>query len=310
MVRTRALEDELKSLSTEKPNTETTSLSKLSTTKILEKINDEDAKIAAKVREEIPKIAVAVDCIVSSLRNQGRLFYAGAGTSGRLAVIDAAELLPTFGVGGEAVRAIIAGGKKAMFRPVEGIEDDEIQGRTDLQKSGFSKRDVLLGISASGRTPFVVSALEYAKNLGAKTIALTSNTGSRISKVADIVICPKTGPEVIAGSTRMKAGTAQKLVLNMISTTTMVRLGKVHGNMMVSLKPVSAKLVERQIRMVMQVTELSRRKATEILKETKGDAKIAILIAKSGRSYEDAEKTLKESGGSLDKAISSKKPDL
>ncbi len=169
---------------------------------------------------------------------------------------------------------------------------------------------MLLGISASGRTPFVIGALEYAKGLGAKTIALTSNPGSRISNVADIVICPKTGPEVIVGSTRMKAGTAQKLVLNMISTTTMVRLGKVHGNMMVSLKPVSAKLVERQIRIVTQSTKLPRGEAIEILRKAMGDAKVAILMAKSGRSYEEAEKLLKESGDSLDDAINSKKDAL
>jgi len=310
MARNFILRDELDRLPTESYNSQTSSLSKLSTTKILEKINAEDVKVPKKVGEEIPHIAKAVDCVVKSLRNHGKLFYVGAGTSGRLAVIDAAELLPTFGVGTETVRAIIAGGRKAMFRPVEGSEDEEAQGRIDLQKSGLSKVDAVIGISASGRTPFVSGALEYAKDLGAKTIALTSNPGSRITKIADIVICPKTGAEVIAGSTRMKGGTAQKLVLNMISTTTMVRLGKVHGNLMVNLKPVSAKLIERQMRMVMQATGLSRKSAKEILDKAKGNAKVAILMAKSGLSLSEAEKLLKESSDSLDIALNSGKENL
>jgi N-acetylmuramic acid 6-phosphate etherase len=244
-----------------------------------------------------------VDRIVQAIQNHGRLFYIGAGTSGRLAVIDAAELFPTFGVGSETVRAIIAGGRRAMFRPVEGIEDNEVQAKFDLQRSGFSRRDVLLGISASGRTPYVVAALEYAEGLGAGTIALTSNPDSRITKTAGIVICPKTGAEVIAGSTRMKAGTAQKLVLNMISTTAMIRLGKIHGNLMVSLKPVSAKLAERQVRILMQATSLSRKESKNILAKARGNVKIAILMAKAPLDFSSAKKLLEKSGGSLEMAL-------
>jgi N-acetylmuramic acid 6-phosphate etherase len=274
---------------------------------ILEKINAEDQKVAIAVGREIPSIARAVDSIVRSLQNQGRLYYLGAGTSGRLAIIDAAELLPTFGVGTEYVRAIIAGGRKAMFRPVEGIEDLEVEGEKCLQRSGFSKADILIGISASGRTPFVAGALAYSRGLGATTIALTSNPSSRITKIADIAICPRTGPEVITGSTRMKAGTAQKLVLNMISTSVMVKLGKVHGNLMVSLKPVSRKLKERQKRIIMQATGLSHEASERILTEAKRNVKIAIVMGKSKLDYREAEKLLKKSGDSLDRAITTKR---
>jgi N-acetylmuramic acid 6-phosphate etherase len=308
LVRTLRLEDELSDLSTEGINQKTRSLGSLSTEDILKKINDEDSKVPQIIRKEIPEIAKAVDAIVHSLQNQGRLFYVGAGTSGRLAVIDAAELLPTFGAGTETVKAIIAGGRKAVFHSVEGAEDDEAQAKIDLERSRVSKDDVLLGISASGRTPFVVGALVYARKLGARTIALTSNQGSRITKIADIAICPETGPEVIAGSTRMKAGTTQKLVLNMISTTAMVRLGRVHGNLMVSLKPVSAKLVDRQLRILMQATGLPREPARHALQEARGNVKIAILMIESGASYLDAERCLKNSESSLDKALATTKP--
>jgi len=303
MVRS-TIEEELQSLSTENPNLGTESLSRLSTKNILRKINTEDLKVPIAVKREIPKIAMAVDAIVETIRNHGRLFYVGAGTSGRLAVIDAAELLPTFGVGTRYVRAVIAGGRRAMFRPVEGIEDLEVEGKRELERSGFSKKDVVVGISASGRTPFVLGALMFARELGAKTIALTSNQGSQVTKIADITICPKTGPEVVVGSTRMKAGTAQKLVLNMISTSVMVKLGKVHGNLMVSLKPLSKKLVERQKRIVMQSTGVSYDTAEKILDEAKGSVKIAIIMSKVGLDYKRAVKLLESSGDSLDKAIS------
>jgi len=299
-----SINDELDHLSTEMSNLETGSLNELTTKGILEKINDEDVKVPLAVKKQIPNIAKAVDIIVLAFQNRGRLFYLGAGTSGRLAVIDAAELFPTFGVGKESVRAIIAGGKKAMFRTVEGAEDDPQQGRKDLERASFSKSDVLIGISASGRTPFVVGALRYAHGLGAKTVALTSNPGSPVTKVAQVAICPETGPEVVTGSTRMKAGTAQKLVLNMISTATMVKLGKVHQNLMVSLKPFSQKLGERQKRIVMQATGLSRDASEKILVKAKGSVKIAIVMVKSDLDYHRAEKLLKNANDSIDVAVS------
>lgn len=281
-------------------------LSELGTTEILEKINDEDAKVPPAVRKEIPTITAVVNCLVDRIKNGGRLVYAGAGTSGRLAVIDAAELLPTYGVGKETVRALIAGGRKAMFYPVEGIEDKSNQGRKDLKSIGFSNKDVILGISASGRTPYVLGALQFAKDLKATTVALTANPDSPITKIVHYAICARTGPEAVAGSTRMKAGTAQKLVLNMISTATMIKLGKVHGNLMVNLKPVSAKLADRQVRIVMEESYASRARAEELLSKAKGDVKVAIIMGKSKIfDYERATAILESEGGSLAKAINS-----
>ncbi len=279
-------------------------LSKLPVETIVDLINLEDQKVARAVRREIPQIVRAVNAVINSLKKGGRLLYVGAGTSGRLGVMDAAELLPTFGVGSEMVQAIIAGGRKAMFRPAEGAEDDVKAGARILQQRMLSKKDVVLGISASGRTPFVIGALDYARNkIGSKTIALTVNPKSPIWKAADITICPVTGPEVLAGSTRMKAGTAQKMVLNMLSTATMTKLGRVYGNLMVDLKPFSRKLVERTKRMVIAETGLSYNEAERLLKKTKMNTKLALLISKTSLSESEGRKLLLRSHGSLDKAI-------
>ena len=231
------------------------------------------------------------------------MIYVGAGTSGRLGVIDAAELLPTFGVGPETVRAIIAGGKSAMFRPVEGAEDNTESSRIELSKMKLRSSDVVLGISASGRTPFVINALKYAKTCKATTVAITANPNSLVYHYSDFVICPRTGAEVIAGSTRMKAGTAQKLVLNMISTVTMVKLGRVHGNLMVGLKPTSRKLRDRATRIVSVETGLKPEAANRKLKEAKMDVGVAILMAVGNLNYRAARELIATTHGSLEKAI-------
>jgi N-acetylmuramic acid 6-phosphate etherase len=298
------IRNELERLLSEKRNLDTRDLSKLSVATIVRMINREDEKVAKAVRKEIPKIVRAVNSIISALKRDGRLFYIGAGTSGRLAVIDAAELLPTFGVGGDIVQAIIAGGPRAMFRPVEGAEDDARAGAKALRQRNFCKRDVVVGISASGRTPFVVGALEYARErVGSKSIALTVNPDSPIWKKADITICPNTGPEILTGSTRMKAGTAQKMVLNILSTASMTKLGKVYGNLMVDLRPFSKKLVERARRIVVAETGLGYYEAQKLLGETRMNVKLAILIAKSGQSLNEGQKLLAKSHGSLDRAL-------
>ena len=277
-MKTGRVKEELARLGTEKSNLKTRSLSGLSTEKILRAINDEDSKVPAAVRKEIPRIRKAVDVIVKQIScDHGRLVYLGAGTSGRLGVIDGAELLPTFGAGAETVRALIAGGKRAMFRPVEGAEDSGKAAVDDLLRIHFSSRDVLLGISASGRTPYVLQGLKYAKGLGAHTISLTVNRNSLMKPYSQITICPDTGPEALTGSTRMKAGTAQKLVLNMISTAVMIKLGRVHGNLMTNLRPLSQKLKERQKRILMELTGLSYGEAERKLVEAGSDLRLAIM---------------------------------
>jgi N-acetylmuramic acid 6-phosphate etherase len=306
---------ELDLLETEKRNSRTKLLSLLSTIEILRLINSEDRKIASAVGKEIPNITRAVDSIVRQINSGGKLYYVGAGTSGRLGVLDAAELLPTFGAGRNLVRAIIAGGRNAMFSPIEGAEDSKEEAVRVLRNEGLHASDVLLGISASGRTPFVVGALEYARNqIKAHTIALTVNPNSPITTVARISICPLTGPEVLTGSTRMKAGTAQKLVLNMISTAVMVKLGRTHGNLMVKIKPYSEKLVERMKRIIVSETGLNQSEAGKKLIEAGMDVKAAIVIAKTGIDCPAAKKFLARSNGSIDEAVglvtAKRKPEL
>ena len=292
-------------IETEQRNPKTLSLSALPTEGILRIINCEDRKVAEAVRREIPRIAQAIHHIVKSLRLGGRLIYVGAGTSGRLGIIDVAELIPTFGAGPELVQAIIAGGRQAVFKPVEGAEDSERAAIVELRKIGLSRRDVVLGISASGRTPFVLGALKYARKLKAKAIAVTVNPASSIYQYAEIVICPKTGREVLAGSTRMKAGTAQKLVLNMISTVSMLRLGRVHGNLMIGLRPASAKLIERAKRIVAIETGLTYYEAAKTLQNAKMNVGVAILMAKMNLDYRTAHRLMNKAHGSLEKALNS-----
>ncbi len=290
-------------ISTEQSNPRTRRLSSLSINSVLKIINDEDKRVPDAVRREIPVIAKVILQIVNYLEEGGRLIYVGAGTSGRLGVMDAAELIPTFGAGPETVRAIIAGGNRAVLRPVEGAEDNPRSAVDQLKKVGLCSRDVVFGISASGNTPFVTAALRFAKARKAEAVALTSNPHSAVYRYAHFVICPRTGSEVLSGSTRMKAGTAQKLVLNMVSTVTMLRLGRVHGNLMVGLRPTSRKLIERATRIVAAETGLKSDAAFRKLKEARLDVAVAILMAREDLDYQAARDLIKTARGSLEKAL-------
>lgn len=254
---------------TEQDNPRSENLSSLSAFEIVELMNNEDATVATAVKSVLGEIAKAVDGIVERLRNGGRLFYIGTGTSGRLGVLDASECPPTFGVSPELVQGVIAGGYEACYRAVEASEDDAEASRVDLEQRGFGARDVLVGIAASGRTPYTVGAVSYARLLGAFTVGLTSVPGSPITEAAELSIVPVVGPEVVTGSSRLKAGTAQKMVLNMLSTATMVQLGYVTGNRMSNLKAGNTKLRERAVRIVMAETGLDQQAATQVL-ETSG----------------------------------------
>jgi N-acetylmuramic acid 6-phosphate etherase len=261
---------------TEQENLRTANLSKLAVPEILRLMNEEDRLVAPAVGDLLVDIERAVDGIVGRLRQGGRLFYIGTGTSGRLGVLDAAECPPTFGVSPELVQAVIAGGYEACHRAVEASEDDAEAGGSDLRHRGFTKGDALVGIAASGRTPYTVGAISYARELGAFTVALTCVPASPITMVAEISIVPIVGPEVIAGSTRLKAGSAQKMVLNMLSTASLVRLGYVTGNRMTNLQPRNAKLLERAVRIIMAETGVSESVARDALKTSNGVVRKAI----------------------------------
>lgn len=288
---------------TEQENPNTSNLSSLPPREIIRLMNDEDALVAGAVGSVLDKVAEAVAGIVSRLQNGGRLFYIGTGTSGRLGVLDAAECPPTFGVSPELVQAIIAGGYEACYRAVEASEDDAAAGEQDVRARGFTKGDVLVGIAASGRTPYTVGAVSYARRLGALTIAITCAPGSAITKAAEVSIVPVVGPEVVAGSTRLKAGTAQKLVLNMLSTATMVKLGYVTGNRMTSVLPRNSKLRARAIRILMAETGVDEPSAFEKLESAQGNLPAALLMAKSGCSLAVAERALAAAGGVLSRAV-------
>ena len=293
---------ELSALTTEQRNPATREIDTLDTLSMLRIINREDQKVAAAVEDTLPEIAKAVDVIAGQLENGGRLFYLGAGTSGRLGVLDASECPPTYGTDPGLVLGLIAGGTSAMFRAKEGAEDDPSLAEKDLQAHDFSEKDVLVGIAASGRTPYVIGGLEYAKELGAHTIAVSCSEGSLIASLAEIAITPLTGPEVITGSTRMKAGTAQKLVLNMLSTGTMIRLGKVYGNLMVDVKATNAKLEERARRIVMDACGCTREESIALLKQADGHAKLAILMRLAGCNAERGRCLLEKHHGHLSRA--------
>lgn len=293
----------LERLITERRSEISINIDRMSIEEILKVINLEDKKVAFAVEKELPNIAKAAEFIIKSLSDGGKVFYIGAGTSGRLGVLDSAEWPPTFGTDPSLCQAIIAGGEKAVFRSVEGAEDDEKAGVEELMRRGLTCKDVVIGLSASGRSPFVVRALDKARRIGAKTIAVTCNPKSEVARVSDITIAPIVGPEVITGSTRMKAGTAEKMVLNMLSTASMVKLGRVHGNLMVSLKPVSGKLVDRAKRIIMIMAGLDYGKAGEVMEKAGGDVKAAILMAKKNISLEEALEMLARSDGSLRKAL-------
>ena len=290
---------------TEQENPRTAQISALPTAEVLRLINEEDARVAEAVAQVLPEIARAVEEIVVRLDQGGRLFYIGTGTSGRLGVLDASECPPTFGVSPDLVQAIIAGGYEACYRAVEASEDDAAAGVNDLEARGFTKQDALVGIAASGRTSYTVGAVEYARRLGAFTVALTSAPGSLITQAAEISIVPVVGPEVIAGSTRMKAGTAQKLVLNMISTGAMIRLGYVTGNRMTNMQTRNVKLRARAERILAAEAGLDEECAKETLDSADGNLPVALVMSQTGCSREEAESALRASRGVLARAIAS-----
>lgn len=293
----------LENLITEGVNINTINIDKSSTLEILTMINEEDKKVASAVEKEIPQIEKAIDKIEKALRNNGRLIYVGAGTSGRLGVLDAVECLPTYGVSEDTMQAIMAGGKDAMFRAKEGIEDNKEDCKKDLKAIDFCSKDVLVGIAASGRTPYVIGGIEYAKELGAITIAVTCNPNSDIAKITDVSIAAVTGPEVITGSTRMKAGSAQKMILNMLSTATMIKNGKVYRNLMVDVKASNLKLIERAKRIVILATDVSRDVAEKYLEDTNYDVKLAIFMIESGLDKISAKELLNRNDGYVSKAL-------
>ena len=289
----------LAQLPTESRNPLTEHIDQLPTLEMLRIINEEDAKVAQAVAAELPQIAKAVDEIARRLEDGGRLFYIGAGTSGRLGVLDASEIPPTFSVPSTLVQGIIAGGDSALRKSSEQSEDSAEQGAADLAAAGFSGQDALVGIAASGRTPYVIGALEHANPLGAVTIALTCVPNSPMSTIADITIAPITGPEVLTGSTRMKAGTATKLVLNMISTGVMIKTGAVYGNLMVNLAPTNAKLIDRARRIIIAATGVNEPIAAELLEKSNNSVKTAIVMQKLNLDRLTAEARLAAHHGNL-----------
>lgn len=294
---------EIQQLATEQRNPRSMNIDVASVEEILDIMNAEDHKVPIAVRGEIPYIAQAVEIIVESFRKGGRLFYVGAGTSGRLGILDASECPPTFGTPPEMVQGIIAGGKEAVFRSKEGAEDVEDHGARDLKEAGVTSADVVCGIAASRRTPYVIGAVKYARSIGGKTLYVTCNPRSEFNIDVDVAICPVVGPEVVMGSTRMKSGTAQKLVLNMLTTASMIRLGKVYENMMVDLQMTNKKLLERSRRTVMTVTGLSYGDAMELLKRADGHVKTALVMELADVNREEALRRLKKAQGFVRKAI-------
>ncbi|HLA12035.1 MAG TPA: N-acetylmuramic acid 6-phosphate etherase [Pyrinomonadaceae bacterium] len=287
---------------TEEENSRTSNLSELSVVEILRVMNEEDALVAVAVGRVLGAITKAVEGTVAHLKAGGRLFYIGTGTSGRLGVLDAAECPPTFGVSSELVQGVIAGGYDACHRAVEASEDDEAAGIADLKGRGFSSQDVLVGIAASGRTPYTVGAVQYARSLNALTVALTCVPDSPLTRVAEISVVPIVGPEVVTGSTRLKAGTAQKLVLNMLSTATLVKLGYVSGNRMSNLQPRNEKLRSRALRILRRETGLSEARA-EALLAAAGDLSVALVSAKAGRTVDESRQALAATRGVVNEAI-------
>jgi N-acetylmuramic acid 6-phosphate etherase len=293
----------LGNLLTEQANPTSASIGNLPIEKALRIINAEDRKVAKAVSREIPAIARAVEAIVQAFEHGGRLFYIGAGTSGRMGVLDAAECPPTFGVPADLVQGIIAGGESALSRATEASEDDAVSGASDLMDSGFRLPDILAGIAASGRTPYVLGAIAAARALGAVTIGISCAPESELARAAEIAITPVTGPEVIAGSTRMKAGTAQKLVLNMLTTGAFLRMGYVYSNLMVNVQPTNHKLVDRATRIVAHIADLDYERAKQALAAAGNSVRTAIVMAKTGLERDEAEQRLAAAGGNVTKAL-------
>ena len=296
-------EQPLANLLTEQINPASDGIDALPTARVLEIVNAEDHSVAGAVAREIPSIARAVDAIVAAIQRGGRLFYIGAGTSGRLGVLDAAECPPTFSADAELVQGIMAGGEQALAHATETTEDDPAIGARDLRERGFTARDVLVGIAASGRTPYVLGAIAEARRLGAVTAGISCTPDSELARAVHISITPLTGPEIVAGSTRMKAGTATKLVLNMLSTATFIRLGYVYGNLMVNVQPKNTKLLDRAKRIVAQAAGVTYDAAGDLLVDAGNKVATAIVMAKTGLNREAAERLLSAAHGSISKAL-------
>lgn len=294
---------ELDALLTEQVNPATVGIDTMATVAILNVINEEDQKVARAVAGEIPQIAAVVDKIAAAFRQGGRLIYIGAGTSGRLGVLDAAECVPTFGVEPGMVIGLIAGGERALCEAVEGAEDQSDEIVRQLQAIGLQAADVVVGLAASGRTPYVLAGLQYARQTGAFTAAISCTPASAVGKAADVAITPLVGPEAITGSTRMKAGTAQKMVLNMLSTAAMIRMGKVYGNLMVDVRPTNYKLVERAKRIVAAAAGVDREQAGNVLVQAGYNPKKAIVMLKRGCSAEQAGAYLDAGEGFISRAL-------
>jgi N-acetylmuramic acid 6-phosphate etherase len=286
-------------LTTEQANPLSANIDNMTTFDAVTLINSEDAKVAAAVNGALPQIAEAVDVISEAIASGGRLFYIGTGASGRLGVLDAVECVPTFSAPPSLIQGIIAGGSDALTRSIEGAEDQPEQARMDLMERGLRKADVVCGIAASGRTPYVLGALRFARSAGAKTIAVVCNANSPISALAEVAISVDVGPEVIAGSTRMKAGTAQKMILNMLSTATMIRLGKVYGNLMVDVKVSNQKLAERAGRLIMRLTGVDGEAARGLLARSNNEVKSAVVMERLGLEYVEARRLLEQASGKL-----------
>ena len=293
----------LSTLITEQRNPNSMHVDSLSALEIVQLMNDEDKQVPLAIEKCLPQIAQAVECIVAAFQQGGRLVYIGAGTSGRLGVLDASECPPTFGVSPEMVKGIIAGGERALRHPIEGAEDSKAQAVVDLQTIQFSSKDVLVGIAASGRTPYVIGALEYAKSLGSVTVSIASNPNSAMANIVDIAIDTVVGPEVLTGSSRLKSGTAQKLVLNMLTTASMILMGKCYQNLMVDVQASNEKLKARAIRIVMQATDCDKTLAEETLKLADQNAKLAIMMILSGLDRAQAEALLEKHHGKLQLAL-------
>lgn len=294
---------ELQKIATEQRNPNTMNIDTLSTLDMVKLINREDHRVADAVGEVTDKIAQAVDVIAEKLAAGGRLIYCGAGTSGRLGILDAVECPPTYSTDPETVQALMAGGYGAIFKAVEGAEDSKELGVEDMQNIHFSQKDVLVGIAASGRTPYVMGCMEYAKQLGAPTVSVTCCPGSELDQFADIGIAPAPGPEVVTGSTRMKSGTAQKMVLNMLSTGAMIKLGKVYGNLMVDVKPSNEKLIRRCVTIVCSAAECTEAEATKALEECDYRPKVAIVMVLRGVNAETACAMLQKAEGRIAKVL-------
>ena len=295
----------LSRLTTEKPNRTSRGLDLRSASEIASIINAEDEKVAVAVRRALPQVARAMDLIADRLSRGGRLIYVGAGTSGRLAALDAAECPPTFTRNRATVQFVMAGGVRALGAATEANEDSPALGRREMAKKNPGRSDVVVGIAASGRTPFTIAAVEYARRKGAETIAVTCNRGSPLEKAANLAIVAEVGPEVVSGSTRMKAGTAQKMILNMLSTGAMVRMGFVYGNLMVNVLPRNAKLSERAATILEQAVPMKGQEARRVLKAAGNSVPVALLMAKAGASRIQAEQALRSAQGNVRRAIES-----